>query len=338
MKSVFFISLLLLSSFASADLVLYSDRPETINKMISAGFTAKTGVNVKVVSLKPEQLIAQLQSEGATTNKADVILVKDLVYLNQLQSGGFFQKYDPSKVPNAAIVADTMKNEKWVALTYRARSVAYNTISVNPADLKDYSSLGDQQWAGRLCVRSSNSTYNQALVANFIAQTSLENTTQLLKSWVHNFAMDPIVNDETILASIKTGDCDIGVVNSYYVAKALAADPQAPIGFAFVGQSGSGTHTNGSGIGISAASQQVELAQTLINTSLSPEIQDLISGVSLEFPANQTVAHSNPTVNSWRGFKMNTTPWSSLGDLIPKAVSAMSNAGYSDGKAVDALE
>ncbi|MBY0385924.1 extracellular solute-binding protein [bacterium] len=320
MTKLFVIFLVTFSSLKTfADLTLYTDRPATTTQIIVNAFTAKTGIALNIVEMKSEEVLPRLQAEGVQTNGADVIFVKDLIYLNQINAGGFFQPYNSSL---AQSVRPTMKSKNWTGITYRARTVIYNSLSVDPSSIQSYENLSG------LCLRSSSSSYNQALVANFIADQGAARTQQILQGWMQNLATAPLSDDNAVISAVADGTCSMGVVNTYYVGRALAQDANLPIGITFVGLDGKGTHTNGSGAGISSASKQKDLANQLIEVMLSPEVQSQIVNVTFEFPANSQVTHPNSTVNSWMGFKMNATSWESLAPFINQSISTMKSVNY----------
>ncbi len=326
MKFIVFTMTTLISLNTFAALVMYTDRPAATTQIIASAFKAKTGADLDIIEMKSSDLVNRLNAEGAQSNGADVIFVRDLVYLNEINAGGFFQPYNSAASQK---VNGVMKTKNWVGVTYRARTVVYNTLSVNPATLKNYSDLANPEWAGRLCVRVANSSYNQALIANLIANAGEQKATSVIDGWVQNFAVNPIADDTAVLKAIADGTCAVGVVNTYYLGRYLSSDPQAPLGVVFVGEGGQGTHTNGSGIGISLASEQQALANQLIEVMLSPDVQKQIVGSTFEFPANTTVAHPNKTVGSWMGFKINGTSWSQLTpDLIEESTNLMKSVGY----------
>jgi iron(III) transport system substrate-binding protein len=326
MKNLLF-SLLTIFSINSlaAELVMYTDRPATTTTLISTAFKAKTGHDLNIIEMKTPDLINRLNAEGATTNGADVIFVKDLVYLNEINSGQFFQAYSSA---NASQVSPLMKSKNWVGITYRARTVVYNTIAVDPATLKNYADLATPEWAGRVCVRSSNSSYNEALIANFIADFGAQKTTDIINGWVQNFAAEPYADDTAVIKAVADGTCDVGVVNTYYLGRLFSTDPQLPVGIVFVDQAGQGTHTNGSGIGISSASTKQDLANQLIDFMLSPDVQKSIVAATFEFPANTTVTHPNAKVGSWMGFKINSTPWENLTPFLDQSSAIMKSVNY----------
>ena len=58
----------------------------------------------------------------------------------------------------------------------RARTIAYSTERVKPAELSTYAALGDPRWKGKLCLRSGKAVYNQSLVAMMIGDIGEEAT------------------------------------------------------------------------------------------------------------------------------------------------------------------
>ena len=318
-KLFLILSAALFSINAVAGLTLYTDRPATTTKIIADAFKVKTGVDLNVIELKSSELIARLQAEGTQNNGADVIFVKDLVYLNQINDGGFFQTYNSSL---AQSVRPFMKSKNWTGITYRARTVIYNSLSVDPSSITSYENLSG------LCLRTSESNYNQALVANFIADQGSARTEKILQGWMQNLVTDPFADDNAVIAAVADGTCATGVVNTYYVGRAFAQDANLPVGITFVGLDNKGTHVNGSGAGISSASRQKDLANQLIEVMLSQEVQSQIVNLTFEFPANSEVVHPNPAVNAWMGFKMNSTPWEELAPLVQQSISVMKSVNY----------
>ena len=106
-----------------------------------------------------------------------------------------------------------------------------------------------------MCLRTSNSEYNQSFVADRIAKYGLEATRTLLESWMAN---DPLIvsSDAELLAVIAAGDCDIGLTNHYYLGRALEEDPDFPVAPAWPDQDGRGAHANVSGVGVVKASDR----------------------------------------------------------------------------------
>ena len=91
-----------------------------------------------------------------------------------------------------------------------------------------YEDLGDPQFRGRLCLRTTNNEYNQSLVADMLAKRGAAETEALLRSWMAN---DPQIlgSDVDVLEAIAAGRCDVGLTNHYYLARILVDDPDFPV-------------------------------------------------------------------------------------------------------------
>ncbi len=94
----------------------------------------------------------------------------------------------------------------------RARTIAYSTERVKPAELSTYAALADPRWKGKLCLRSGKAVYNQSLVAMLISDIGEEATERLVRGWIANLAAEPFSNDTLMLKAIAAGQCDVGIV------------------------------------------------------------------------------------------------------------------------------
>jgi iron(III) transport system substrate-binding protein len=72
-----------------------------------------------------------------------------------------------------------------------------------------------------------------------------------VRGWVAN---NPILinGDTKILEAIAAGQCDVGLANTYYLARILAKDPRFPVAPFWTNQQTTGTHVNISGAGLTA--------------------------------------------------------------------------------------
>ena len=148
---------------------------------------------------------------------------------------GLLAKIDSSAL-QANIPAHLRDAEnRWFALSVRARTIMYNTRKVKPEELSTYEALGDPKWKNRLCLRSSNHIYNQSLLATMIKRFGEAKVEAIVRGLVAN---NPtlIDSDTRILESIAAGECDVGITNSYYLGRLLAKDPNSP-GGTLLGQS-----------------------------------------------------------------------------------------------------
>ena len=221
----------------------------------------------------------------------------------------------------------------WYGLSVRARALVYATDRVKPTELSTYEALADPQWKGRVCIRSSGNIYNQSLVAGMLATQGEEKTAAWLQGFVANFARPPQGGDRDQVAAVAAGQCDIAVVNSYYLGAMINSDDPiqkqaaAQVAIFWPNQADRGTHINVSGAGVTAASKNRELAIALIEFLARVDSQQWYAQTNNEYPARAGVATSE-LLQSWGDFKADQVDASELGRLNAQAVMAMDRANW----------
>lgn len=329
----FFLALLLsfLAPLATAaekgtEIVVYSARHEPLIKPLFDTYTKKTGVKVKFITGEAGALMQRLKAEGTRT-PADVLLTVDAGNLWFAKREGLLQAVQ-SPVLEENIPAHLRDPDKqWFGLSVRARTIVYNTNKVKPADLSTYKALAEPQWKGRLCLRSSKKVYNQSLVAMLMAEYGEAETLNIVKGWVGNLAAPVYSDDEQILPAVAAGQCDVGIVNSYYYGRLMKKKPELPLALFWADQTAGGTHVNVSGAGVTRNAKHPEAAQALLEWLSSEEAQGLFANANLEYPANPKVA-PDAAVAAWGTFKQNTGNLGQAGELQAKAIQLMDEAGY----------
>ena len=154
--------------------------------------------------------------------------------------------------------------------------------------MKHYEDLGKPQFAGKLCLRTSNNEYNQSFVADRIAKHGAADTEKLLRSWMDN-RPQILGSDVDVLEAIAAGRCDVGLTNHYYLGRILKEKPDFPVAPAWPDQDGAGAHTNLSGVGLVKGSEHRADAVSLMEYLTSPPAQEEIVANS-ELAANPDVA------------------------------------------------
>jgi iron(III) transport system substrate-binding protein len=308
------------------EIAVYSARNEQLIKPVFDRYTAETGVGIRFVTDDAGPLIERLAAEGANS-PADILLTVDAGELWHAAERGLLQPID-SQVLQANIPASLRDPaDRWFGLSVRARTIVYSTERVKPEDLSSYEALAEPQWRGRLCLRTSKKVYNQSLVAMLIAQHGEQETEKIVRGWVENLATDVFSNDTLLMEAIAAGQCDVGIVNTYYFGRLLRDKPTVPVQLFWADQQGSGVHINVSGAGITAHSPHREAAQKFLEWLSQPESQSMFADINLEYPANATVKAA-PVVAAWGEFKSNPINIAKAGELQSAAVKLMDRAGY----------
>jgi len=307
-------------------LVVYSARKEHLIKPALERYTQETGVKVKLFTDKAASLLVRLKAERESS-PADLLITVDAGNLWQAAKQGVLLPVD-SKILQENIPLHLRDPEGfWTGLSIRARTIAYNTKKVKPSDLSTYEALGEAVWKKRLCLRTSKKVYNQSLVAMMISTMGEQKTEQVVRSWVKNLAARVFSSDTNVLKAIAAGQCDVGIVNTYYYGRLMRKKPALPLALFWPNQDGRGVHVNISGAGVTRHSKHKEEAIRLLEWLSSAEAQNLFADSNLEFPANPKVKPV-PEVLAWGRFKQDKTNLSKAGELQKEAIRLMDRVGY----------
>ncbi|MBB5208821.1 extracellular solute-binding protein [Chiayiivirga flava] len=308
------------------ELIVYSERQEPLIKPMFDTYTAETGVKIRYLTDSAPVLIERLAAEGEAT-RADLFMSVDAGNLWQAAERGLLAKTS-SPVIDAAIPSNLRDPDgQWVSLSLRARTIVYSTERVKATDLSTYEQLAEPVWKGRLCLRSSKKVYNQSLTATMIARLGAEKTEDVLRGWVANLAAPPFADDTQLINAIAAGQCDVGLVNTYYLGRLIKNDADLPVTVFWPNQNDAGVHVNVSGAGITKHSKHKEQAQKLLEWLASDEAQDEFARLNFEFPAKPGIG-VDPIVAAWSTFKADPVNVVEAGRRQADAVKLMDRAGW----------
>jgi iron(III) transport system substrate-binding protein len=311
---------------AGEPLVVYTARKYQLVETLFQEYAKERGIEVKSVTDDGAPLIQRLTAEGANS-PADVFITVDAGDLWRATEAGLLQPVK-SQALESAIPAHLRDPEgNWFGLAVRARTIAYATARVKPADLSTYAALADPRWKGKLCLRSGKAVYNQSLVAMFINDMGEAATEKMLRGWVANLATEPFANDTLMLKAMAAGQCDVGITNSYYLGRLQHEQKDFPVQIFWADQAGKGTHVNISGGGVAKHAKNRTEAVRFLEWLASPAIQQRFAAANFEFPANDGV-EPLPEVKAWGTFKPNTTNVGLIGKTQPQAVMLIDRAGW----------
>ncbi|MCB1757495.1 MAG: Fe(3+) ABC transporter substrate-binding protein [Gammaproteobacteria bacterium] len=319
--------------FASDEVNLYSARIEDLIKPLLDQFTDSTGIKVNMVTGGASELIKRLEAEGQNT-PADLLLTTDAGRLHLAKTQGLLQPVDSASVGD--LVPEHLRDldGQWVGLSQRARVIVYSLERVKPEQLTTYEDLADPKWQGKICVRSSDNIYNQSLLASMIAHHGPEQAEQWARGVVANMGRPPKGNDRAQVTAVATGECDLAIVNNYYVANMIQSskederDAASKIGVFYPNQQDRGAHMNVSGIGVTKYSKNHDNANKLIRFLLSDQAQQWYATRNNEYPVRENIGVSE-TILSWGyPFKQDDLPMFQLGELNSEAVKIFDRAGW----------
>ncbi|WP_084645511.1 Fe(3+) ABC transporter substrate-binding protein [Marinimicrobium agarilyticum] len=305
---------------------VYSARAEHLIQPMFDRYTEETGVKVRYITDSAGALIQRLKAEGSNT-PADLLLTVDAGNLWQAEQAGVLQPIDSNVLENNIPDHLQSANNEWFALSVRARTIVYSTERVDPSELSTYEALADDQWEGRLCLRTAKKVYNQSLVATMINTLGEEKTEEIVSGWVENLATAPHSNDTSAMEAVLAGQCDVTLVNTYYFGRMQKENPDIKLALFWPNQGGRGVHINVSGAGLAKHAKNPEAAVELLEWLSSPEAQHQFAELNQEYPANSEVEPSD-FVAAWGDFKADSVNVESAGRLQEEAIKLMDRAGY----------
>ncbi len=318
--------LLLVSQIANADLVIYTDRPTARLQPIADQFTDQTGEKIQIVELAYPAIKTKLIEEKENS-PADIVFVKDLIFLNEMTKLDWFQSFKSEIITKSVPQAFRHSKNLWTGISSRARTVVYNSATVNPTEIENYEDLAQKKWAGRICLRSGTHPYNQALVSSFVANYGVAKTTSMLTDILTNLAQAPMSGDTAVINAIAAGECDIGIVNHYYLAPLVEANPAFAVKPLFLNQKTTGVHMNGTGMGIYKFSKKSELATKFMEFMMTDETQLAFSKAHYDYPIKSGLLASS-VINQWGNFKSESVSWEKLSDSLDQALKIISDVDY----------
>jgi iron(III) transport system substrate-binding protein len=312
------------SAHDGEELVVYNGRSHYGDEQVFLDFEEVYGIKVVLRGGTGPELFERLRREGSAT-PADVLVTTDNANLWRAEDAGLLQPSStPTLLANVPPELHDPGNEWW-ALTTRLRVPVVSTKRIEPGEVTSYADLGDPKYRGRTCLRTSNNEYNQSLVADMIAKRGRDATETLLRSWMAN---DPKVlnSDGELLAVIAAGDCDLGISNHYYLARALDENPKFPVAPAWPDQDGAGAHANVSGAGVVKGSDNKKAAVALLEYLTSPKAQRSFT-TGGEFAANPKVAPPAHLAD-WADVKTDPIDVANAGPLLEDAIALMLAVGW----------
>ena len=307
------------SAYSASEVNVYSYRQPILIDPFFEEFTKSTGIEVNVLHAK-KGLLERLSSEGANT-PADLVLTVDISRLKQFVEKDLLtpiesfalQKNIPSHLRDS--------NNRWFALSKRARIVAVSKDRVTPGAITKIEDLSDPKWKGKICTRPGSHSYNRSLLASIVATLGEDAAEEWAKGLVANLARKPEGNDRAQAKAIFEGVCDIALMNTYYYGK-MKFNEKNPeqknwanhINLIFTNQNDRGNHINIAGGGIVKYSKNKDNAIALLEFLTEPKAQTLYSSMNYEYPVNPNVAPS-AELKSWGKFKEDKLPIEKLAEF-----------------------
>lgn len=271
-----------------AVLTVYSGRGAVLVEPLFETFTAASGIKVEVRYDKSTGALAERLATEGPQSPADVFFAQDSGYLGALAKRDLLRPI-PAALSERADERHRPKSGKWVPVSGRARVLVYSPERVLAEALpKSLADLATPTWKGRIGWAPSNASF-QAHVSALRHLWGEGKTREWLTAVKAN---EPTVypKNSPQVKAVSSGEIDLGWVNHYYLHKLRANDPSLKAANHSLASGDAGNLMMLSGVGITAHTDQPELAEKLIAFLLSDEAQTYFANKVYEYPVRGTIA------------------------------------------------
>jgi iron(III) transport system substrate-binding protein len=308
---------------AGPSIGVYSGRHYNTDKALYNEFTRRTGIEVRLLEAKDDALIQRVQAEGKES-PADVLVLVDAARLDQAADLGLFRPLRSTTLLREVPIGLRDSRSRWFALTRRVRAVVVNPRLVKPQLVRSYADLASPALKGKLCLRDRRSVYNQSLVADQLVSRGEAATAGWIRGMVSNLGQPVFSSDTPLARAVARGECGVGLVNTYYVARMLSGesgkeDQQLARRLTVVMPRPA--HVNISGAGVTASSRNPEAAQQLIEFLASPTGGRGYAEANNEYPLRGV--GDNPWLKSFGPFTPSGVSAETLGARNAQSVKLM---------------
>lgn len=324
-------AILLAGSVYASSVNVYSSRHYDTDKELYKKFEQQTGIEVKVIQAKDDALMKRIQSEGINS-PADVFITVDAARIQRAVENDLFQSINSDVLTKRVPEALRDKDNKWFAITKRARILAIREGSGFENKEYTYEELAEPKYKGQIMVRSASNVYNQSLMAAMIAHHGEEYAKKWAEGVVANMARSPKGSDRDQARGAAAGFGSIAIMNTYYLGKLAAgnkADKEtvSKLKVIFPKFENGATHVNVSAAGVAKHAKNKENAIKFIEFLTSMQAQELFAKANYEYPVIKGAGISD-LVASWGTLEDDNLTITDLGNNNKKAVKTFDIAGW----------
>jgi iron(III) transport system substrate-binding protein len=315
----------------SGNVNVYTYRETKLIQPLFDAFSKDTGIKVNVVSAA-SGLEQRIRTEG-TNSPADVLLTVDISRLEEAVRAGITQPIRSALLDKVVAPQYRDPEAHWYGISMRARVVYASKARVKQASL-NYEDLASPAWKGKICIRSGQHYYNNALFAAYIVKHGEAMAEQWLRGLKANLAQRPSGGDRETARDVAAGKCDLGIGNTYYWALMLHTNPaQKPWAEAtrviLPTFRGGGTHVNISGVVLARHAPNKANAMKLIEWLVGEKAQQMYADLNYEYPVRAGVP-INPTVASYGTLVPDAMPISAIADKAKLAADLVDRVGFNN--------
>ena len=318
----------------AATVNLYSSRHYDTDRALYEGFTAETGIRVRLIEGDADQLIERIRNEGANS-PADVLITVDAARLARAMDANVLQPTRSATLESRVPASLRDPAGHWFGVSRRARVVMFDKRRGPPAGLTRYEDLAKPEFRGQILIRAAAHPYNTSLMGSIIAANGAEAAEAWARGVVANMARPPQGGDTPQFQAVAAGVGALAVANTYYLARFGASqNPEQKalyerIGVIFPNQGAGdrGTHVNVSGAGVVRTAPHREAAVRFLEYLTGARAQELFANGNFEYPVVDDV-RPHPALAALGSFRADSLNAQRYGALAPQALQIMQRAGW----------
>ncbi|GMQ99084.1 MAG: iron ABC transporter substrate-binding protein [Acidimicrobiia bacterium] len=265
----------------SSTITVYSGRSEDLVQPLIDQFTAETGIQVAVKYAGSADLAATITEEGANS-PADVFFAQDPASLGTVALADLFVVL-PARVLDAVPARFSDTDGAWVGTSARARVVVYDASRVDVSELPETEDgFTEPVWKGLVGIAPTNGSF-LAFVSAKILTEGEEKTLAWLEGMARNQS-PTFSKNSPIVTAVNDGQIPVGLVNHYYLLRALAEDSGLPGMNYFFPTATAGSLVMPAGAGVLASSDKSESAERFVEFLVSETAQTYFAEQTFEYP------------------------------------------------------
>jgi iron(III) transport system substrate-binding protein len=312
----------------SGEVNVYTYRETNLIQPLFDAFTKDTSIKVNVISAS-KGLEQRIKAEGEHS-PADVLLTVDIGRLQDAKNAGVTQPINSDVLDETIPPSLRDPQGHWYGISLRAR-VIYASKERVKQDKITYEELADPKWKGKICIRSGQHIYNNALFAAYIAHHGEAKAEEWLRGLKANLAQKPSGGDRDQARDVAAGKCDIGIGNTYYWALMTKSPKQKAWADAtkviLPTFADGGTHVNVSGVALARHAPHKANAMKLIEWLAGKKAQHMYADSVHEYPLRPGV-EINPIIASYGQLKIDNVPLAKIAEYKKAAATLVDKVGF----------
>lgn len=311
------------SRAAEGPITLYNAQHEDLMAELVKGFTAETGIEVRVRNGSDLEMANQIVQEG-DASPADVFATENSPAMTLVDSRTGFTPLEAATLEQVP-ARYRAPNRHWTGFAARATVLVHDKRAVRPSALpRSILDLASPEWKGRVGYSPTGADF-QAIVSAVLALEGEAAT----KRWLAGLKANARAyqGNSTVMKAVNDGAVDTGIIYHYYwyQDQAEAGDNSDNTALHFFGDEDPGAFTSVSGAGVLASSDEPKAAQAFVRYLTSEAGQQILADSNALEYAVATGAASNRALKPLEEIEAPAVDVSALNS--PKVTQMMQDAG-----------